>query len=184
MQQQLFEILNDTVEKSSGMQIYALFDGVKCPMLWSSLEEGVLEYDMLFREEELRNKMLEVAPYLVALNFTDKEHQEESRELLECYGKKGCIFLSTTLDFAKTLETIRELFYIYTPSGEKGYMRFYDPAIFRKYIEQKDSNIIYALFDGIEHYWCEDEDNAIVVQYTLKNNRVTKTPLRLKKEPV
>jgi len=62
-------------------------------------------------------------------------------------------------------------------------MRFYDPTIFRKYIGQKDPNIVYALFNDIEHYWCEDEEDVdTMIQYTLENKSVTKTTLHLKKD--
>ena len=62
-------------------------------------------------------------------------------------------------------------------------MRFYDPAIFRKYIEQKDPNIIYALFDGIEHYWCEDEEDAnILIQYSQEKGKLLQTALALTKD--
>ena len=183
MEEVLFSIFNDYVEKFSDATVYGIFDGVKYPMLHSDLEEGLLTYDMLFREEELRMEMQEVAPFLVALDFTHEKSQEESKELMKCYGENGCIFLASKLDFEETLEAMRELFYVYTPEGDKGYMRFYAPNIFMQYIGQKDQNILYALFNDIEHYWCEDEEDVnTLVQYSLKNRKVIQTPLNLKKD--
>jgi len=183
VEEALYDLFSKHVEKSPDVSIYGIFDGVKYPMLWSNLEEGVLVYDMLFREEALREALEEVAPYLVALDFAHEQTITQSKELIKYYGQNGCIFLSSYLSFEETLEMMRELFYVYTPEGEKGYMRFYDPTIFREYIEQKDPNIVYMLFNDIEHYWCEDkEDIDRIIQYTFENKSVTKTTLHPKKE--
>ncbi len=183
MEEKLFGVLSDYVKKSPDARIYGIFDGTKYPMLWSNLEDGLLEYDMLFREEELKIEMQEVAPFLVALDFTNENSREESKELMKCYGENTCVFLASQSCFKDILEVMRELFYVYTPEGEKGYMRFYDPSIFRKYIGQKDPNILYALFNGIEHYWCEEEEDInTLTQYRLEKEKVLKTALTLKKD--
>ena len=170
-------LINHLNKEDSASHIYGIFDGVKYPMLWSDLEDGLLEYDMLFREEELRAELEKVAPYIVKLDFNSELNIENSNALMKCYGQNGCIFLTTSkLHFEKVLEVMREMFYIYTKDGEKGYMRFYDPVIFIEYIEQQDSNILYALFNGIEHYWCEDvEDANILLHYSLDYGNLTKT---------
>lgn len=177
-------LINHLNKKDSTSHIYGIFDGVKYPMLWSDLEDGVLEYDMLFREDELRAELEEVAPYLVKLDFNSELSVEQSSALMKCYGQSGCVFLTTSqLHFEELLEAIREIFYIYTKEGEKGYMRFYDPSIFIKYIEQDDPNILYALFNGIEHYWCEDvEDTNMLLHYSLDHGKVIKKSIAIKEE--
>jgi len=165
----LYTALISHLNTHPGHTLYGLFDGVKYPTLWSDLEESVLAYDMLFHEERLRADLQSVAPYFVALDFEDKIAKEQSLALLECYGKNGSLFLSSRFDIDKTLEQMRELFYIYTHSGEKGYMRFYEPKIFRRYIAQKNDTIRYALFNHVTCYWCEDtQDPSIVHQYLKK----------------
>ena len=165
MKQHLFTLFYEYVLNSSEVTVYGLFDGVKYPMLHDSLEEGILEYDILFREDALREKLQDVAPFFVKLDFTCEKAQEESMELMECYGQNGCIFLASTLDFEEALEAMREIFYIYTPDGKKGYLRFYAPDIFTQYITQKDSNVHHTLFKDIACYWCEEEEPQTLVQY-------------------
>jgi len=75
--------------------------------------------------------MAEVAPFLVKLDFESDLALEESQVLLACYGESGSIFMATEVDFATLLASMRELFYVYTPEGEQGFMRFYDPRVFR-----------------------------------------------------
>jgi len=142
-------------------------------MLYSDLEEGVLEYDILFREEKLREALYAVAPFLVTLDFTHDVTKEQSLALLECYGKEGGLFLASDQRFYSVLEAMRELFYIYTPQGDKGYMRFYDPKIFRHYIAQQDKNILYALFSDVACYWCEDTEDASTMYHYAKESTYT-----------
>ena len=165
MMEKLFKILKMHYIQNENQKICALFDGVKYPMLWSDLEDGVLEYDMLFREENLRKEMEKVAPFLVALDFNSEVGLEQTKELLKCYGKNGCIFIASSLELTRVLSSMRELFYVYTGEGDKGYMRFYEPKIFSSYIKQKDPNIRYALFSNVDVYWCEESEN-ILKQYT------------------
>ena len=181
MKQHLFTLFHQYVLNSSEATVYGLFDGVKYPMLHDALEEGMLEYDILFREEALREKLQDVAPFFVKLDMTNEEAQQESMQLMECYGQNGCIFLASILDFEESLEAMREIFYIYTPDGKKGYLRFYAPDIFAQYIAQKDPNARYTLFADIACYWCEDEENTeILVQYTLNRGQVQKRAFELK----
>ncbi len=157
---------------------YALIDGVKHKMLWSDLEEGLLEYDLLFREESLRKELFTVAPYLVHMEFVTPEAEEQSIQILkQCYGANSTIFISSDLEFEDVLDRIREMFYLYTHEGIKGYMRLYDPKIFHDYISQKDRNIQDALFDGIVCYWCEEPDNISMIWQYLKKH--TSIPIQI-----
>ena len=167
IQKALYTHFTDYLETYPTHTLYGIFDGVKCPRLWSDLEEGILEYDMLFREEELRRELESVAPYLVKLDFQSEADIEQSKACLQWYEENGCIFMATEVDFATLLASMRELFYVYTPEGEQGFMRFYDPSVFRDYITQKDDNIRYALFSEVVCYWCEDaKDISVVHQYS------------------
>ena len=52
-----------------------------------------------------------------------------------------------------------------------------------RYIEQQDSNILYALFDGIGHYRCEDvEDANMLLHYSIDYGKVIKKSIALKDE--
>jgi hypothetical protein len=171
MHNSLYQHFDDYLSQYPQHTLYAILDGVKYPMLYSDLEEGVLEYDILFREEKLREALYTVAPFLVTLDFTHDATKEQSLALLECYGKGGGLFLASDQRFYSVLEAMRELFYIYTPQGDKGYMRFYDPKIFRHYITQQDKNTLYALFSDVAHYWCEDTkmiEQLLSYNYTSK----------------
>ena len=84
----LYQYFTDYLERYPQHTLYAILDGVKYPMLYSDLEEGVLEYDILFREEKLREALYAVAPFLVTLDFTHDVTKEQSLALLECYVKR------------------------------------------------------------------------------------------------
>jgi len=172
MKNRLYEILEQHRQETQ-QSIYVILDGVKYPMLWSDLEEAVLHYDMLFRETLLQQHLEKVAPFFVALDLTHDVTQEQSRALLECYGEGGTLFLASEEDFSTVLEAMRELFYVYSSDGEKGYMRFYDPKIFRHYISQESKNITYALFSEATAYWCEDPDNPSVLHHYSKEHDFT-----------
>jgi len=183
MKEAVFNLLTEYVEKYPDVRIYGIFDGVKYPMLWSDLEDGILPYDMLFREEALRNEMQEVAPFLVGLDFTDTYSTEESKKLMQCYGQNGCIFLATVLPLEKTLERMRELFYVYNAKHELGYLRFYSPSIFTELVKQEHDTTKFNLFYEIEGYWCENEiAKESILHYKLKNDKMMVETIRLKNE--
>ncbi|NOR56487.1 MAG: DUF4123 domain-containing protein [Sulfurovum sp.] len=186
MIEKLFEILNPTTVKYNNLdfKVYGVFDGVKYPMLWSDLEDGVLSYDMLFREDNLRDEMEKVAPFLVELNFDSEKGKEETTSLLESYGKCGCVFVTTPLAFSDIIEKFREVFYIYTPKGDKGFFRFYDPNIFTEVLVQKDTSLIYTLFEKVYAYWCEDllDVNNCVTQYKYNGQELNSESYSLMKE--
>lgn len=173
IQEALYAHVTQYLKANPSHRLYGLFDGVKYPMLWSDLEEGVLAYDMLFREAQLREDLESVAPYFVTLDFESEAGKEQSKALLACYGENGSIFMASASDDAVVLEALCELFYVYTPNGDKGYMRFYEPKIFRNYIAQKDDNICYALFSEVACYWCEDVEDVSTVHQYIKESTYT-----------
>ncbi|WP_457593080.1 DUF4123 domain-containing protein [Hydrogenimonas sp.] len=144
---------------------YAVVDGVKYPMLWSDLEDGLLEYDILFKEEKLRKKLFKVAPFLIALDFESEGGKEESLALIEtCRMHNGAIFFSTHLTFGQTLEKMRTLFYLYDDEEKvEGVLRFYEPRIFSELMHEPNKALHQAFFSKVYCYWCEDtkEENSI-----------------------
>lgn len=151
--------------------LYLLADGARYPMLWSDLEEGEWRWEMLFREETLRVRLMTVAPFLVALDGTSS-----SRELAErSYGEEGCIFLRTSREIDDLLEHLRELFYVYTPEGKKGYLCFYDPRVFRSLFLQPSPTLLQIFRDGAETFWCEAEDPRYLLRYQQKTGALPKT---------
>lgn len=164
MQEELFAYFSKYVFEHSRYEIYGIFDGVKYPMLWSDLEDGVLEYDILFREEKLREELESVAPFLVKLDFKNDAGSEQTEALLKCYGQNGCIFLSSHLDMKEVLEKMREMFYVYNHNSEVGYFRFYSPTVFTEFLTQTKGNAFFNLFYEIQRYWYEDvEDRNILL---------------------
>jgi hypothetical protein len=182
LNREVFDYFSHYQKENPTQRIYGLFDGVKYPMLWSDLEGGILGYDMLFKEEALREKLIEVAPYLVRLDFEGDMAIEESQNIFACYGENGAIFMASQFDFEDVLSAMRELFYVYTTEGEEGYMRFYEPKIFRHYIIQKNANIQYALFSHITSYWCEEKEEEKLAHYRYDGKHVRRNYVTLPKE--
>ncbi len=163
----LFEALNPEKIDSEHRRLstYAVLDGVKNPMLWSDLEEGVLRYDMLFEEEALRRSLKSVAPYLVELEFTEKGGAAQTSKLLRNHKENSAIFITSPFEFESMLERAKEIFYIQNDSGEKGYLRFYDPPIFFALMQQSEK-VKLELLRGIYSYWCIDtDDKERLIQY-------------------
>ncbi len=147
-------------------QSYAVIEGAKVPMLYSDLEEGILAYDILFREEALREKLQTRGPFFVQLDFESEDAKEESMQLLEqCYGKNAMLLFATPLHFAEALERMREIFYLKDEAGEvEGIIRFYEPDIFRELMYESYKEI-HSLFNNIYCYWCEEKKPQTVVEY-------------------
>ena len=165
------------INSKEGSRVYAIFDGVKFPLLWIDLEDGVLQYDMLFKEEKRRKELWKVAPYLVELNF-EKEMLDESKKLLEGYGENGAIFFVTSLSFEESLEKMRNIFNIDSTDGERGYFRFYNPSIFIELIKHNNYNLVRDVFHNINAYFLEDiEENNELMKYWSKDENIYQTQL-------
>ena len=165
---QLYDIFNpdDIRYEAYDFYVYAVLDGVKYPMLWSDLEEGVLEYDILFKEEKLRTQLESVAPFLVKLDYASEAGKEQTKALLECYGHNWCIFFATPLGFEEALERTREIFYLYGEEGElEGVLRFYEPLIFSNLLLESSEDIQRDMFAKIYCYWCEEPEVKTMRQY-------------------
>jgi len=153
-------------------RLYGIFDGTKAPMLWSDLEDGVLLYDSLFREVELKVALEKGAPYLVALDFEDEAQKEQSQALLlSMYGKNGAIFMATSLPFGALLTKMQDLFYVYNSEGEVGYLRFFWATVFESIISQQKEETLFNFFYEMEGYWIENPlDMEEMYYYTIQNN--------------
>ena len=165
-------------------QSYAVIEGAKVPMLYSDLEEGVLEYDILFREEALREKLQTRGPFLVRLNFENEVAKEESKQLLEeCYGKNAMLMFATPLHFTEALEKMREIFYLEDEAGEvEGVIRFYEPDIFRELLYERNSDLIRSLFNNIYCYWCEEKNPKTITEYRYTPKGIGYRKMNLNKE--
>ena len=165
------------ISSQEGSRVYAIFDGVKFPLLWLDLEDGILKYDMLFKEEKRRQELVEVAPYLVELNF-EEELLDESKKFLECYGKNGAIFFVTSLSFEESLEKMRDIFHIDSKEGDKGYFRFYNPSIFKEFIKENKYKTVMKIFDEVNAYFAEDmENNNEFMKYWSEDENIYQTQL-------
>jgi len=146
---------------------YMIIEGTKVPMLYSDLEEGVLEYDILFKEEVLREKLQTRGPFLVKLDFESEDAKDESKQLLkECYGKNTILLFTTPLHFTEALEKMREIFYLKDEAGEvEGIIRFYEPDIFRELMHERNRELVHTLFSNIYCYWCEETNPQTLEEY-------------------
>jgi len=169
MTEQLMKILDPSQIDYEAVDFYTycVADGVKYPMLYSDLEEGTLAYDILFREEPLREKLQTVAPFVIQLNFKDELQKEESEALIaQCYGKNGAIFFATPLDFTEALERMREIFYLHDETGKmQGVFRFYEPLVFEGMMHNAQKEAQKSLFNNIYCYWCEEKKPQTVIKY-------------------
>ena len=163
---------------------YCVADGVKYPMLYSDLEEGTLHYDILFKEEALREKLQTVAPFMIQLHFEDELQKEQSEALIaQCYGKNGAIFFATPLDFAEALQRMREIFYLHDETGKmQGVFRFYEPLVFEKMMYNAQKEAQKSLFSNIYCYWCEEKSPQTITEYRYTPKGIGYRKMNLNKE--
>jgi hypothetical protein len=186
MIEELYNTINpkQIVYEDFCFESYAIIEGAKVPMLYSDLEEGVLEYDILFREEKLREKLVTRGPFLVKLDFETQVGSEQSKELLkECYGKNAMLLFVTPMLFDATLQKVREIFYLKDTEGNsEGIIRFYEPDIFHGLIKEGDKEVWRELFTKIYGYWCEEKEAEALTNYRFDGKKIYKSHLSLEKE--
>ena len=177
MVNRIIEELKLEIGSREDKRVYAIFDGVKLPHLWIELEDGVLRYDMLFEEKKRRDELFKVAPYLVELNFEEKS-LNETKKLLDSYGKNIFIVFVSSLTFKQSLEKMRNIFHIDSTDGERGYFRFYNPSIFIELIKHNNYNLVKDIFHNTNAYFLENiEENNELMKYWSKDENIYQTHL-------
>jgi len=186
----MIETLYETIDPQKivyedlSFETYAIIEGTKVPMFYSDLEEGILEYDMLFKEEKLREKLQTRGPFLVRLDFESEVGKEETLHLLkECYGKNAMLLFALPMEMPQTLLRVREIFYLKDDHGEDmGIIRFYEPEIFKGLMYEGDKGLLRNLFVHIYGYWCEDKEEEKLAHYRYDGEHVRRNYVTLPKE--
>lgn len=160
-------------------KLYGLFSGDVYERLWIDLPDlWDFNYASLL-QGKMAEELEAVAPYLVELS----SESEYFDEILESYGKNGCIFFCTPLGFDEALERMREIFIVHDENGAEGYLRFYSPDIFRTLIKKHNLELLRNMFKQIMYFYCEVEDDAMTLnryRYDAKSLQIE--PLFLEEE--
>jgi hypothetical protein len=140
-------------------RLYAVLDASRSDRIRTLLEESVEEYRSLY--EGLEGEALgDVAPYLVSL---PQGSRLLSRIVEEGWEKRWCTFFTCARPFKDVRQHLRRFLMVAdADTRERFYFRYYDPQVFRTFIETATTRQREELFGPISAVYVEGEHGELL----------------------
>jgi len=155
----------------SELHHYVLLDGVKMePVLtWVYQSINNPEWYPLYKNTRYHD-VIDISPCLVKVQADSSIAEHFESEL----GRQGkAIWLSSTLDLDVLGESLSQLLWVMTDSGQHLHFRFYDPITLSRLIPSLHSEEYAALYNGVENIiWFDAKRDAwkkLTVPYSSKD---------------
>lgn len=164
------DALREKLYREDGSTIFAVLDGASVPGLLKQFAEHEPEHVCLYRGE-LKPDMEQVAPYLVKL---DAEVPFTEWVLDRGWGKHWGVFAESGADLASLRRHFRTILTVHDASGKPLLFRYYDPRVLRVYLPTCNAEELKAMFGPVETYMMEDESDAAMLRFRLKDGSLAK----------
>jgi len=134
--------------------LYAIFDAARDPLVLELLKEAACHQLSLF-DGDTRVRMADAAPYLVQI-----PQNSPALELLvrASWGKGWASFLASELDFMAVRAQLRRSLMAQLPTGEIGYLRFFDPSILQTFLPASNAKEVREFSAGITEFIVEQNE--------------------------
>lgn len=164
---------------ASTPKVYGVLDGARDARIHAEVRSSGLPHACLYTGR-LPAEMLEIAPYLVALErdapFTDAL-------LRGGWGQSWGIFAWSTGTLEELRRHLRRFLRVQTEGGERFLFRYYDPRVLRVYLPTCDPGELRALFGPIVMYLVEGEDPDELIRFHRDGDALGRAVARLSGEP-
>jgi Domain of unknown function (DUF4123)/Inner membrane component of T3SS, cytoplasmic domain len=158
----LFQLLNSQPEP-----LMALIDATDDLKVLDLLKASGEEYQSIYKD----NTNAAIAPYLVSL----PRNSALLKQLVhEGWGKGWGVYLTCRLPLRQLREYFRQSLMLTMPDGVELFSRFYDPAFFREFLENRTRAEAERFFGPISAYLMESEKPEILLEFRRTSEGVEK----------
>ena len=154
------------VLRQPGGTLYGLIDAAQDPEILALIQEGGCPFESLYQGESAI-VMASVAPYLV-------QFSPESLLLDELvsrgWGNNWGMYLRSHGSLTEVRRHFRHFTMVQLPDGQPVYFRFYDPRVFRVFIQTCNASEGRTFFEGIDCMYAEGPDGSSMGAYRLDSS--------------
>ncbi len=174
--------LKEILFKNTDLNTYAIVNGAGSDKVLMNLVAWEPEHQILYPEYEAE-ELEEAAPWLVEL----KQGEAFTEWLFEeCIGERLLLFIQSTEDIDTLAEHYRQYSKIEFPdtdgNWEQGYFSFYDPGIFKVWVDSLTKEEIAGFHKPVNSFWFEGENKEELHGVAFKDNSLVHSKIILNKK--
>jgi hypothetical protein len=168
--------LTGWMRKLHGTGLYAIFDAARDPQVLDLLKAASGLKRLSLFDGDLRERMVDAAPYLVEI---PKDSAELELLIRGSWGKGWATFLAAgTMTFDAMRAQLRRSLMVELQGGQKAYFRFFDPAVLQTFLAGSTPKEWAAFAGGIKEFIVEGRDNpGDAVRLIGHGNRIEVHPI-------
>jgi hypothetical protein len=152
-------------KQNSKEQFYAILDGARDKLIYSSIMNSDSKYLCLY-SGELAPDLAEAAPYLVKLEMNDTF----TLWLIENgWGKSWGIFFKSDAQFHELRKHFRQFLMVRDDKNNLLYFRYYDPRVLRAYLPTCNEEELMMIYGIVACYYAEGENPNLIDQFYFKH---------------
>ncbi|NRA39107.1 MAG: DUF4123 domain-containing protein [Planctomycetes bacterium] len=152
-------------------RLYVLLDAARNPQIWPAIRDAEEQHICLFAGK-LEPAVVEVAPYIVAL---EPDAAFTKWLLAKGWGDSWGIWFAAPVDLDELQKHFRHFTQVRDDNQKTLYFRFYDPRVWRDYMELADDSDRGQLFGPVDCFWSEGKSPAELITYTRESNGAVKS---------
>lgn len=161
--------------------IWMIVDGARSPRVFETLLESSFLSSCLYAGF-LPRALEASAPYLVQLEFEDKQSQ---RLLNRAWGNSWGVLLRCDARLETLRKHLRCFLKVRDQRGQRFLFRYYDPRVMRVYLPTCTSEELRTFFGPIEQFWTEGKTTDAVLQFSFNGSKLVNSVIPLNPlEPV
>lgn len=146
---------------------YAVIDAAQDPRLFDLIKQ--CSHHACLISGELDPTMARVLPWVVRFDVNEPLMQAWK---VHGQGANWGIMLQSPLDLWHVKVKLKKFLNAILPDGSLVIFRFYDPRVFRTYIQAASHDERELLFQSVSRYWIESEKGGRDHDFTWRNGRL------------
>jgi hypothetical protein len=154
------------VLRQPGGKLYGLIDAAQDPEILALIHEGGCPFESLYQGESAI-VMASVAPYLIQLA---PDSLLLDQLVSRGWGNNWGMYLRSHASLKDMRRHFRHFTMVQLPDGQPVYFRFYDPRVFREFIQTCNASEGRTFFEGIDRIYAEGPDRSSMATYRLDSS--------------
>lgn len=170
-------ILTRPIGERQDPPLYAILDGARDPLIYSTVTNSYNEYFSLYKGN-VPLEMAKVAPYIIRLThesrFTDQLIQK-------AWGNAWGMFFTSTDDIENLRKHFRKFVKALDDRERPFYFRFYDPRVLNVFLKTCNEKELKKFFGNVARFSIEGDDSNSLNEYSLEQGKLVHEDINIEK---